>query len=52
MWIIARDLESVLLMDKKHRVTLGDAVNKMTADELEYKGLTHYKENVVSYLNS
>ena len=39
-------------MDKNHRVTLGDAVNKMTADELEYKGSAHYKENVVSYLNS
>ena len=39
-------------MDKKHRVTLGDVINKMTADELEDKGLTHYKENVVSYLNS
>ena len=52
LFLIRTYVGDIKTMDKNHRVTLGDVVNKMTADELEYKGLTHYKENVVSYLNS
>ena len=52
LFLIRTYVGDIKTLEKKQRVTLGDAVNKMTADELEYKGLTHYKENVVSYLNS
>ena len=52
LFLIRTYVGDIKTLDKKHRVALGDAVNKMTADELEYKGLTSYKENVVSYLNS
>ena len=52
LFLIRTYVGDIKTMDKKQRVTLGDIVNKMTPDELEYKGLTHYKENVVSYLNS
>ena len=52
LFLIRTYVGDIKTLEKKQRVTLGDAVNKMTADELEYKGLTHYKENVVSNLNS
>ena len=52
LFLIRTYVGDIKTLDKKHRVALGDAVNKMTADELEYKGLTNYKESVVSYLNS
>ena len=52
LFLIRTYVGDIKTLDKKQRVTLGDVVNKLTPDELEYKGLTHYKENVVSYLNS
>ena len=52
LFLIRTYVGDIKTLDKKHRVALGDAVNKMTADELEYKGLTNYKDSVVSYLNS
>ena len=52
LFLIRTYVGDIKTLDKKHRVALGDAVNNMTADELEYKGLTHSKESVVSYLNS
>ena len=52
LFLIRTYVGDVKTLEKKQRVALGDAVNEMTADELEYKGLTHCKENVVSYLNS
>ena len=52
LFLIRTYVGDIKTLEKHQRVTLGDAVNKMTDDELEYKGLAHYKENVVSYLNS
>ena len=52
LFLIRTYVGDIKTLDKQQRVTLGDVVNKMSADELEYKGLTSYKENVVSYLNS
>ena len=52
LFLIRTYVGDIKTMDKKQRVTLGDAVNKMTPDELEYKGMAHYKENIVSYLKS
>ena len=52
LFLIRTYVGDVKTLKKTQRVTLGDVVNKMSPDELEYKGLTHYKENVVSYLKS
>ena len=52
LFLIRTYVSDIKTLEKHQRVALGAAVNKMTDDELEYKGLTHYRENVVSYLNS
>ena len=52
LFLIRTYVGDVKTLEKKQRATLAQAVNDMTEAELEYKGLTNKKENVILCINT
>ena len=50
LFLIRTYVGEVRTLEKEQRKTLATAIDNMTDDELHYKGLTNYKDNVTSCL--
>ena len=50
LFLIRTYVGEVRTLEKEQRKTLATAIDNMTDDELYYKGLTSYKEDVITYL--